>query len=217
MQGTKTMTAYRSSLKDKIVDVAMHAFAQRGIRAVKMDDIAQELAISKRTLYELFENKEVLLFEGVKKYKKLKDAEMERLAAESHNVIDFVLNVYRNRIEDSRKTTPQFYSDIVKYPSIKNYLTQDKEERQNQFLRFMRRGVTEGYFRSDVNYHLVVRMFEALSSYMNDNELYQRYGFEELFSNMVFITLRGFCTLKGIEKLDNSLTALADSDRESGL
>ena len=35
----------------------MQAFVAQGIRAVKMDDISQELGISKRTLYELYDNK----------------------------------------------------------------------------------------------------------------------------------------------------------------
>ena len=64
MQSSKSESSYRNALRGRILDVAMHAFATKGIRAVKMDDIAQSLTISKRTLYELYDNKEKLLLEA---------------------------------------------------------------------------------------------------------------------------------------------------------
>ena len=68
MSEIKNISTYRENLKDRILSTAMADFAARGIRAVKMDDIANALSISKRTLYEVYENKEDLLFEGIKKY-----------------------------------------------------------------------------------------------------------------------------------------------------
>ena len=73
------------------------------------------------------------------------------------------------------------------------------------FLEIMHKGVDEGYFRSDVNYELVVKLFDSIGLYMSEKELYQDYSFEELFCNMVFVAIRGFCTIKGIEELDKNL------------
>ena len=50
--------------KKAIIMTALRLFLKKGIRAVRMDDIANEMGISKRTLYELFENKEELLLSG---------------------------------------------------------------------------------------------------------------------------------------------------------
>ena len=61
------ISEYRAALKGKILDKALQLFFANGIRAVKMDDIAKSLSISKRTLYELYDNKEILLFECLKK------------------------------------------------------------------------------------------------------------------------------------------------------
>lgn len=47
--------------KKKIIETALQMFNSRGCKGVTMDDIAQELHISKRTLYETFANKEELL------------------------------------------------------------------------------------------------------------------------------------------------------------
>ena len=57
MQEIKDLTPYRQSLRDRILDAAMILFAKHGIRAVKMDDVSHALSISKRTLYELYDNK----------------------------------------------------------------------------------------------------------------------------------------------------------------
>ena len=40
--------------KERIIDQAMHMFVSQGIKSVRMDDIAQQLGVSKRTLYEMF-------------------------------------------------------------------------------------------------------------------------------------------------------------------
>ena len=48
--------------KERIIEQAMHMFVSQGIKSVRMDDIAQQLGVSKRTLYELFGDKEGLLY-----------------------------------------------------------------------------------------------------------------------------------------------------------
>lgn len=49
---------YKKEVKAKILQLATTMFIQHGIRKVKMDDIATHLKISKRTLYEIYQNKE---------------------------------------------------------------------------------------------------------------------------------------------------------------
>ena len=50
MQNTNNETVYRQKLKGRILKVAATLFHQHGIKQVKMDDIASDLKISKRTL-----------------------------------------------------------------------------------------------------------------------------------------------------------------------
>lgn len=54
--------------KERIIDQAMQMFATQGIKSVRMDDIAQHLGVSKRTLYELFGDKEGLLYLAMERY-----------------------------------------------------------------------------------------------------------------------------------------------------
>ena len=65
MQKQNTHSTYRKELKSRILHTSMHEFKQKGIRSVRMDDIANSLGISKRTLYEIYANKEELLLAGI--------------------------------------------------------------------------------------------------------------------------------------------------------
>ena len=61
-----SQTCYKMELRNRILKAAMTEFLHKGVKSVKMDDIANTLAISKRTLYEIYSNKEELLLEANK-------------------------------------------------------------------------------------------------------------------------------------------------------
>ena len=212
MQVLKETTAYRVSLRGRIIEKAMQEFAKHGIRAVKMDDIATDLCISKRTLYEIFEDKETLLFEGIKVYSERKREYLQSYAEEEgHHVIDIILEAYRMKVEEVRAVNPSFYMDLAKYPKLEHHMKESQEKSREGFLTFMKRGVSEGYFRSDINYELVPHIFDAMGQYILSNSLIQQYTVEELFSNCFLIALRGLCTDKGLHTID---TLMAEAKSE---
>ena len=205
MQEIKNLTDYKLALRDRIVSSAMHAFAN-GIKATKMDDIATGLGISKRTLYELYETKEKLLYECIRNHDMEKGREMAAFADNPrHDVVDIIVYLYRRSIREAAIVKPTFYEELSMYPQIVDYMESQRSRQREEFLRFIRRGIKEGYFRSDLNYDIILHIFEALGKHMRHEHLYEQYSFEELFFNMLFITLRGICTSKGIEKLDRSI------------
>ena len=202
MQVLRETTAYRASLRERIIEKAMQDFSRDGIRAVKMDMLAKELGISKRTMYEIFEDKETLLFEGIKVYGERKREYMHSYAEEGHDVIDIIMEAYHMKVEEVRAVNPDFYLDLMKYPRLAQYMKEAQQKSREGFLAFMKRGVDDGYFRPDVNYELVPHIFDALGQYILTNSLVQQYSVEELFSNCFLIALRGFCTEKGLRTID---------------
>ena len=199
MQETKDISPYKQGLRDKIITSAMLAFAKKGIRQVKMDDVASELGISKRTLYEIFDKKEDLLYEGVKYYLGERRSQMEQRAKSCNNVMEIILLAYKQKVEEVRQTNPCFYTDLVKYPKVARYLAQQNQQMLTNMTKFIERGIEEGYFRKEVNPELVARLFDALGKYVMEQQLYCLYTIEEIFTNLVFVTIRGICTEKGIE------------------
>ena len=211
MQVLRETTAYRASLRERIIEKAMQDFSRHGIRAVKMDMLAKELGISKRTMYEIFEDKETLLFEGIKVYGERKREYMHSYAEEGHDVIDIIMEAYHMKVEEVRAVNPDFYLDLMKYPRLAQYMKEAQQKSREGFLAIMKRGVDDGYFRPDVNYELVPHIFDALGQYILTNSLVQQYSVEELFSNCFLIALRGFCTDKGLHTIDK-LMAEAKSE-----
>lgn len=202
MQETKDISPYKQGLRDKIITSAMMAFAKKGIRLVKMDDVASELGISKRTLYEIFDKKEALLYEGMKYYLGERRTQMEQKAKACNNVMEIILVAYKQKVEEVRQTNPLFYSDLVKYPIVARYLKEQNQQMLTNMTKFFERGMEEGYFRKEVKPELVARLFDALGKYVMEQQLYLNYTIEEIFMNLIFVSLRGICTKKGVEAID---------------
>lgn len=205
MQRIKGISAYRRSLHDIIIDAAMEAFSKDGIKAVKMDDVAQHLSISKRTIYELFFNKETLLLEVLKKHKADKERELEEMSRQCNNVIEMMLKAYYQKINIFKNTNPQFYSDLKKYPSVVELFKQDSESVHEKYHEFLKRGISEGVFRSDINIELTTRLLDTVTFSMMADELYKTYNIEDIFKSLAFISIRGICTRKGLDLLDEGI------------
>ena len=91
---------YRRELKSKIIEYAMNEFRQRGIKAVKMDEISRGLHVSKRTVYEIFGDKEELLLAGIRAQNEELRRMLDQFASENnHNVIDIICYFYRVQME----------------------------------------------------------------------------------------------------------------------
>ena len=210
MQKKENTSVYRQALKGKVLDTAMTMFASNGIKAVTMDDIARSLNISKRTLYELYRNKEILLSEGIKMYVKKRELEMKTFKKGRKNVMDIILKVYRIKVEEFRRTNPVFYDDLERYPKVMANLEKNREENRAQFAAFLSKGVREGYFRDDIDNELVTILFDTIGQLFMQKRLYAHFSIESVLNNIMFISLRGICTNKGIKVLDKFLKSQAE-------
>ena len=204
MQEIKETTAYKKSLKGRILEAAMKAFAERGVKAVRMDDIAQMLTISKRTLYEIYKDKEELLYQGVVQFDQNNRQHLAAFIEQAPSVMDIIIETYQSRVVRTGTVNPQFYEDIQKYPRVVEYLKKEREHAYDQFLGFLQRGVREGYFRAGVDYELVTQMFNAINTFVMNQHLLSRYSIQQVFANMLLIPLRGFCTEKGLQVIESS-------------
>ena len=107
-----------------------------------MDDVAAELGISKRTLYEIFDKKD-LLFEAMKHYYNERSEKLQVKVQDCQNVMEIILAIYRIKVEEFRQMNPNFYADLEKYPQVLRFLDNENRKNRVKFLRFMERGVQE--------------------------------------------------------------------------
>lgn len=197
---------YRNELKERILEYSEKEFYANGVRQVKMDNIANYLSISKRTLYEIYPTKEDLLLECVKKYDKTHESRIEQYIEESNpNAIEIIIFSYKIKLEHFLQLNPLFLEELCKYKRVINYFDARDKERDTNFEWLFNRGVEEGFFRKDLNPRIISNMFTVSLKEAIDNELYKEFGMEYLFRDIVFTLIRGICTIKGIEAIDQLL------------
>lgn len=196
-----TPTIYRQELKGKILVTAMSLFKREGIKRVKMDDIAQALSISKRTLYETYENKEQLLCEGVIYEHQLRQEQLRQFTEQAENEIEVVMEFIRQEIVLLGGINPLFFSELAKYERVVELLNEEHEQKRLHSMEFVKMGVEKGYFRSDINYDIVTKMSDAVVQHVMMTKMYEEYPLSEIFRNHVDILFRGICTDKGIAAL----------------
>ena len=103
----------RRELKEKIIEAAGLLFAEHGIKGITMDDIAASFGISKRTLYEVFADKETLLIECIRRDMEQENEYMKQIS-KSCNVLEILLKRYQRSIERYHATSKRFFEDLQK-------------------------------------------------------------------------------------------------------
>ena len=196
---------YKKELKARVLSLASKMFFQYGIRKVKMNDIAAHLKISKRTLYEIYQNKEDLLYEVVMMNAKHKKEEIERFDKPGLNVINIVMHVLRLQTEEFNKVNPLFYEELGKYPKLQTYFAAREEEKYEKLVEFIERGVNEGCFLSNIDIKLYSRLTSASGEYIMTNFLYDEYNYKEILKTFIMFYIRSICTEKGIKLLDKKM------------
>ena len=83
MNSVRKKRTDKTVVKEHIVLAAAKSFAQKGVKTVRMDDIAAGLSISKRTLYELFHDKEDLLLDVMKLHREEMQEYMTQVASKA--------------------------------------------------------------------------------------------------------------------------------------
>lgn len=192
----------------------MQAFKTHGIKCITMDDIAASLGISKRTLYEVFANKEMLLEECILKEREETNQYIRTILGTSAHVLEVVLKLYLRSIEKFHATHKSFFEDIKKYPKAYELLKNDKNRDSDEALSFFREGVKQGIFRDDINFSIVnLLVHEQIDLLINSN-ICEKYSFLEVYESIMFTYLRGISTEKGARELENFIREYRRSERK---
>jgi AcrR family transcriptional regulator len=206
-------------IRERIITESFGLFGKFGIRSVTMDQIASHLGISKRTLYENFEDKNALLSHGIIHFRKIMHAEAENLLKNSANVIEAIYFIGRHGEKMRKSVNPLFFEDIRKfYPEIYTGLKDRKNYTEySVMLGLIRRGMDEGVFNIRLNPE-IVNMFwhEIMNIFMNE-EIFPRdkYSQEDLIRNLIMPYLIGISTEKGKKLIEKYFEKETNSNNGS--
>lgn len=191
---------------DLILRTSGTLFRKYGIRSISMDDIAKELGMSKKTLYQYVENKTDLV---EKLLNHLISASPACITDESKNLnaIDVLLQASVKVSEEIKEMNPAIAFDLEKfYPVIyRNFVQGKRDHIYRKIKENLEQGIREGIYRNDVDSDLVAKLYvQKLIDLHNPDFLSSvDFSFEKVFQVMFDNHIRGISNPVGLAYYQN--------------
>jgi AcrR family transcriptional regulator len=188
-------------VKDRILIEAGTLFGKYGIKSMTMDALAEELGISKRTIYERFKDKDTLLREVILYYKTRAQEQANQLIDQSENAIEALFRIIKMNVEQMARMSPAFIHDIKKYhQSVFKELDEPGEFHDLSVTRrLLETGIRQGVFRDDFDIAIVNRTLHLLFDQFGPQSRLVEAGFDrrDMFDSIVIPFFRGISTKTG--------------------
>lgn len=194
-----------NEIKDRILQKASEMFLQFGYSKVTMEEIAEAVGMSKKTLYKFFSGKEGLIKETIEqshcqvegKIEEIWDAEDLDFVTKLKQMLDFIgtqnSKFNRHFLLDIKKNMPDLWNEIQEFKR-KNML--------KKITQLLNAGIENGVFRKDMDQKIVVLMHLYSIEGLLNSELIEEnpYAGHKLFEETMKVLLEGILTDEGRHK-----------------
>lgn len=192
--------------QEQIIKGSARVFFKYGIKSVSMDDIARELGISKKTLYTHVSNKTELVQKILDLQLDCQCYEKDCIREKKLNAIAVLLEVSKMINRHLKEMHPSVTYDLQKYyPELfRKYLDKKREELFVDIKQNMEQGISEGYYREDLNIELIARLYLKKLETIHDPEFLPsaEFNIENIFDVIFESHIRGIANKKGIAYLE---------------
>lgn len=201
-------------IKERILKGAMELFLKYGVRSVSMDDIARHLSVSKKTLYQYFADKDEIVSKVAEFHLLHEKANYDAIRLSAENAIDELVKISTCIKQSLQRMNPSLLFDLQKYhPHAWNAWLGHKHKYMGEsIIRNLKQGVSEGYFRPEINPEILSKARIELVQITFDEVVFPKDRFNlaevnlQLFEHFVY----GVLTDKGrkaYEKYKQQLTS----------
>lgn len=196
-------------IKNKILLEAKMLFMRYGFKSITMDDISRELGISKKTLYQHFQDKNDLVDQCVDHQIQDMNCNCEEIMGQSEDPISAMLAITDFFGNVVRTLNPSSMFDLKKYFKT-NWDKLEANRREfifNSIYGNIEAGKKKGLYRKDLDTEITSRLYVYLVGFITNPESYDRadMDFKTLHLEMIKYHLRSVCTPKGMELLEEKL------------
>lgn len=185
-------------------------FLRYGIKSITMDDVARELGISKKTLYQFVENKNDLVMKVMEEHIAEEKSECLQLAGKSANALEELFDVMEANTQQMQQMKSNIVYDLQKYH-------REVWEKMQEFIQgFMyglmrtnlERGMREGIYRSDLDADIVAKFHIGHSLLLFDETLFPQHTYKKeiLFKEYLTHYLYGIVSDRGLQVLKAKLS-----------
>ena len=189
--------------KIRIKKKAHELFMGLGIRSVSMDDIATQLGMSKKTIYQCYADKDELVNAVMDDEELRMQTDCNSCNVGSKDAVDEVFRNIRLIYEQFSQMNPMVLHDLEKFhPSAFGRFLKMKNEFLYQVIHSnLLRGITEGLYRSEINVDVLTKY--RLESIMLPFNIFvfppAKYSLADISREMTVNFLFGVASQKGYE------------------
>ena len=196
-----------TDLEKSIVVTSTELFLTLGFKSVTMDDIAEEMKISKKTIYTFFANKEALVQSVVFSMYSYITTNLTQIREKASNPISelYEVKMFIMHQLKGEKTSPQhqlrkYYPNIHKELQKKQFDFMTKSVKKS-----LTKGVEMKLFRPSIDIDFISRMyFNGMVGIKNvDMFPIEKYSPEQLMENYLDYHLRAIVTKDGMKLLSS--------------
>jgi AcrR family transcriptional regulator len=195
-----------------ILSKVRELYLKYGIKSITMDDVAREMGISKKTLYQYVSDKEDLVAKFIENEKEIRQKEICNCFKVGFNPIEELIEIslFMNKLMQEQNPATEY--DLKKYyPAQYQKLVKARREGIfNYILANLKRGKEEGLYRHDLKEEIIAKLYLSRAEGIHLSDLY---SVEEFTSSRIYLELlkyhvRGIATEKGIQALEKKLIGL---------
>lgn len=192
-------------MRAQILEKASEMFLEYGFKSVTMDDLANELSVSKKTIYEYFDNKTHLVEEVAMYVRTQIHEEIDHIMQQKFDPIQELFEIKRmvlRRLKDE-KTSPQYQMQKY-YPAIFNKLKDSQVCKMDDCCtQNLARGIELNLYRSDLNPVFITRLYISGMMNLKNEELFEvtELSPKHLYEEFLRYHLRSIVTKKGLQRL----------------
>ena len=199
--------------QDRILQAAQELFFKYGIKSITMDDFAKHLGISKKTIYQFFENKDQIVNTLTKESLVKRRCSFDEIAKTSTNAIGEIMEMMKNMSAVFTQMNPNLFYDMQKYhPAAWKQFRDFKEECiMSKVEENLQKGIHQKLYRADINIKILAKLrIEQVEMAMNPAVFPpDKFNLSVVQIALLDHFLHGITTLKG-HKLINKYKQLVE-------
>lgn len=191
-------------LKKYIIEEADKLFCQYGFKSVTMDDIAKHLGMSKKTIYQNFNDKNELVNILITNKLSEQSCTMNNCALEAKDAVHEIFLALDNISEILGTLNPKLFYDLQKYYP-KAWLKFKAYKEQSLLICIkdnINRGLAEGFYRANINVDILSQLrldHSNIIFHQHDHYTMNKYSLAQVMIAITENFLYGICNLKGLE------------------
>ncbi len=195
------MTEAQVNQKNEILEVSSKLYMKHGIRSVSMDDLARHIGISKKTIYQYYENKEALVEDIVQLHVEKEKREIESILKHSNNAIDEMHQIAKMVLRTLGEVSSGTMFDLQKYyrKQWEKITELEKKLTFEVIKQNLMKGKATGIYRDSVNEDIVARLYVEMAHSIVDDDIFsmQEFGKKELYKQTFNYHINGILSPKG--------------------